>query len=316
MGWLLLSPEARALSALGLLLSLSSCASTDVTGVPHGPAQPPAPVLADLQMLRVPGGLFRMGNAAGPENMRPPHLTIVQPFRLSRYEITVAQFAQFVHETGYQTDAELNHGESPGCRVGGDANQPAQFQAGLSWRNPGFAQTDAHPVVCVSYNDSHAFLAWLNGRSAHHYRLPSETEWEFSARADGASETVAETCAKETSAAGGTGTTTAACSSQERQPVGATKPNRFGLYDLLGLGSELVEDCWHADYKHAPRSGYAWLTHCDENQQITVVGAWTTQDSGVSESRTSIGRASADNRLGFRIAETLAPSGSSSTGHD
>jgi formylglycine-generating enzyme required for sulfatase activity len=308
MGSMLLSPEARALSALGLLLSLTSCASSELAGAPHGPSQQTEPVLADLQMVRVPGGLFRMGNANGPDNVRPPHLAIVQPFHLSRYEITVGQFAQFVHETGYQSDAELNHGEGPGCRVAGGADQPGTFQAGLSWRNPGFAQTDAHPVVCVSYNDSHAFLAWLNGRSSHHYRLPSEAEWEFSARADSASETAAETCAKETSAASASGATTDSCDSRD-------KPNRFGLYELLGPGSELVEDCWHPDYKHAPLSGIAWLSHCDENQQITVVGAWTTAASGVSETRTSIARSSADNRLGFRIAETIASTGSTSSSH-
>src|SRR5277367_2691937 len=142
MGCLLLSPEARALVALGVLLSLAGCASSEIGGPPHSPQTAPEPVLADLQMVRVPGGLFRMGSAAGPESMRPPHLAIVQPFHLSRYEITVGQFAQFVHETGYQTDAELNHGDGPGCRISHGPDQPGTFQAGISWRNPGFAQTD------------------------------------------------------------------------------------------------------------------------------------------------------------------------------
>jgi formylglycine-generating enzyme required for sulfatase activity len=315
MGWLLLNPEARALAAIGLLLSLGGCASSEVGGVPHGPATAPAPVLADLQMVRVPGGLFRMGSSTGAENVRPPHLAIVQPFRLSRYEITVGQFSQFVRETGYQTDAELNHGEGPGCRISGAAGQPAAFQAGASWRNPGFAQTDRHPVVCVSYNDSHAFLAWLNGRSLHHYRLPSEAEWEFSARADSASETAADSCAQQAPAAPGTSATTVACSNLEAQPVGSSKPNRFGLYDLLGNASELVEDCWHPDYKHAPRSGTAWASACDASQQITVVGAWISGASGVSETRTSIGPASADDHLGFRIAENIESTGSASTSH-
>ena len=304
MGWLVLNnSEAGALAAIGLLLSLSGCASSEVGGVPHGPVPPAEPVLADLQMVRVPGGLFRMGSATGPENVRPPHLAIVQPFRLSRYEITVGQFSQFVSETGYQTDAELNHGEGPGCRISSGAGQPAVFQAGASWHSPGFAQTERHPVVCVSYNDSHAFLAWLNGRSLHHYRLPSETEWEFSARADGASETGADTCAQPAAAAAGA--TTAPCSTLEAQPVGSNKPNRFGLYDLLGNASELVEDCWHPDYKHAPRSGIAWLGNCDESQQATLVGAWISDADGILETRTSINRASADNHVGFRIAENV-----------
>jgi formylglycine-generating enzyme required for sulfatase activity len=270
-------------------------------------------VLADLQMVRVPGGLFRMGSSTAAENMRPPHLAIVQPFRLSRYEITVGQFAQFVRETGYQTDAELNHGEGPGCRISVGAAQPPVFQGGASWRSPGFEQTDRHPVVCVSYNDSHAFIAWLNGRSLRHYRLPSEAEWEFSARADTAAETAAEGCAQSTPA--GTGATTTGCSTLAAQPVGSSKPNRFGLYDLLGNASELVEDCWHPDYKHAPRSGTAWLEQCDQSQQMTVVGAWISGASGVSETRTSIGRASGDDHLGFRIAESMEAAGSAKTGH-
>jgi formylglycine-generating enzyme required for sulfatase activity len=313
MGWLLLNPDARTLAVTGLLLSLAGCASSELGGAPHGPAQPAEPVLADLQMVRVPGGLFRMGSSTGAENLRPPHLAIVQPFRLSRNEITVGQFAQFVQETGYQTDAELNHGEGPGCRISGAAGQSPVFQSGASWRNPGFAQTDRHPVVCISYNDSHAFLAWLNGRSQRHYRLPSEAEWEFSARADSASETAAEHCAQPATAGGGT--TTAACSTTEAQPVGSNKPNRFGLYDLLGNASELVEDCWHPDYRHAPRSGTPWLALCDASGQITVVGAWTSGANGASETRTSIGRTSAYNHLGFRIAETIDPSSPATTSH-
>jgi formylglycine-generating enzyme required for sulfatase activity len=313
MGRWLLNPETRALAAIGLLLSLAGCASSQLGSVPHGPAAPTEPVLADLQMVRVPGGLFRMGSSTGAENVRPPHLAIVQPFRLSRYEITVGQFAQFVRETGYQTDAELNHGAGPGCRISAGATQPPVFQAGASWRNPGFEQTERHPVVCVSYNDSHAFIAWLNGRSLRHYRLPSEAEWEFSARADTASDSAAEGCAQPTPA--GTGATTTGCSTLEAKPVGSNKPNRFGLYDLLGNASELVEDCWHPDYKHAPRSGTPWLEQCDESQQITVVGAWTSGASGVSETRTSIGRTSADDHLGFRIAENSEGAGSGTTGH-
>jgi formylglycine-generating enzyme required for sulfatase activity len=309
MGWLLLSPDARALAAVGALLSLAGCANPGAGGPVRSPAQPVEPALADLQVVRVPGGLFRVGSPSGPDNERPPHLVIVQPFRLSRYAVTVGQFAQFVKETGYQTDAELNHGEGPGCRVSGSAEQPAAFQAGTSWRAPGFVQTDSQPVVCVSYNDSHAFLAWLNGHSPHHFRLPSEAEWEFSARADSGSDTPAEGCAHEGPATG------TPCASPTGQNAGSSKPNRFGLYELLGSGTELVEDCWHADYKHAPRTGYAWTSHCDENQQITIVGASTSPGTGVNERRAGLGRTSADNRLGFRIAEDMDSAHSVTTPH-
>ena len=244
-----------------------------------------------------------MGNGSGPDNVRPPHLKIVQPFHLSRYPITVGQFAQFVRETGYQTDAELNHGDGAGCRVSAPPEQAGTFQAGLSWRNPGFAQSDDLPVVCVSYNDSHAFLAWLNGRSSRHYRLPSEAEWEFTTRAS--SEANAENCPKE----GPGSAPTSACATQEHQPVDAGKPNRFGVYDLAGPGIELVEDCWHADYRRAPRTGSAWLKDCTLPQQITVIGPWSSEGNGAFASRASLGQSSADTRLGFRIAENSPTTG-------
>ncbi len=111
------------------------------------------------------------------------------PVRLSRdfsigeSEVTVGQFGQFVTATGYKTEAE---------RTGAawvftpDAEQPLErfsSKPGANWRQPGFSQTEDHPVTCVSWNDANAFCQWLSKREQATYRLPTEAEWEYACRA-------------------------------------------------------------------------------------------------------------------------------------
>src|SRR5271155_5732978 len=274
--------------------------------------------LHGLEMQRIPGGIFRLGNNAGDESARPAHLEIIRPFRLGRYEITYGQFAEFVQASGYQTSAELNHGAAPGCAEKTAAGM--QYVAGRSWRDPGFSQTDRSPAVCVSYNDMQAFISWLNVRSGHYFRLPSETEWEYAARAGSTSaypwgDDPARACEFEhvAPAAGSDAATTGeagggthcAATFPNTAPVGSYRANRFELQDMLGNVREQVQDCWHPSYNGVPTNGTAWETECDGDERVVRGGAWNLPVPTSAGGRGSAASKESANNRGFRIAESL-----------
>ena len=136
------------------------------------------------EFVDIPGGTFQMGCSPGDggcqDNERPVHTVSIKPFRMGKYEVTVGQFRQFVDAAGYRTDAE----RGGNCWTVQADGQWAE-QAGRDWRNPGFPQTDRHPVVCVGWKDAQAYAQWLSRQGGGRYRLPSESEWEYAARAGG-----------------------------------------------------------------------------------------------------------------------------------
>ena len=238
--------------------------------------------VAVIPMVMVSAGSFMMGSPAdevgryNPEG--PQHqVTISQPFAVGTYEVTRGQFKVFVDATGHD--------------------------AGSAWRNPGFTQTDAHPVVYVSWNDAKAYVNWLSASTGKEYRLLSEAEWEYVARA---------------------GTTTAyhfggtIDSNQANYQtsgtvvVGSYPANAFGLHDVHGNVWEWVEDCWHNDYTGAPTDGSAWMSDCDDDEEydhrVLRGGSWGS-GTGSLRSATRF-RDEVDlrnNYDGFRIARTLTP---------
>lgn len=139
------------------------------------------PVVKGPELLLVNAGSFRMGNLQtnGAGNEGPVRSVVIErPFAAGRYEVTVAEFRRFVDATGYVTDAEKG-----GTCYTYNRSRQWVWQAGTDWRKPGFSQEDNHPVVCVSWRDAMAYVTWLSDVTGEPYRLPTEAEWEYLARA-------------------------------------------------------------------------------------------------------------------------------------
>jgi formylglycine-generating enzyme required for sulfatase activity len=153
----------------------------DAAPVKKRPGEVHVNALSQTLILIEPGE-FEMGSPHG-EPLRDEGewlhtVSIAQAFWISRVEVTRGQFASFVGETRFVTDAE-RAGWSHGLGEDGRWRQ----MDGTSWRVPGFIQSDSHPVVCVSLHDALAFCRWLSDREGRTYRLPTEAEWEFACRA-------------------------------------------------------------------------------------------------------------------------------------
>ncbi len=107
-------------------------------------------------------------------------MEITRAFYLGVYPVTKGQFAAFVKEAGYQTEAEKDGKGGHGVNL---ATAQWEQKPEYTWRHPGFSQEDDHPVVEISWNDATAFCAWLSKKEGKTYELPTEAEWEYACRA-------------------------------------------------------------------------------------------------------------------------------------
>jgi len=226
------------------------------------------------EMVVIAAGRFRMGDITGngSSGEKPVHEVSVNSFAMGRYLITVGEFRQFVEATKYKTEAETGDG----AYVRKDGKWQTVKDA--NWHNPYFSQTDNHPVVCVSWNDAVAYAEWLSTQTGQQYRLPTEAEWEYAARAG-----------TETDYWWGNeiGKNRANCyssgskwSSKSTSPVGSFEANPFGLYDTVGNAWEWCADNWHDNYEGAPSDGRIWKGG-DESRRVLRGGSWTFNPSGV-----------------------------------
>ncbi|MEO2017902.1 MAG: formylglycine-generating enzyme family protein [Fuerstiella sp.] len=212
--------------------------------------------------MRICAGSFVMGAVAGEpvdEYSRCEHpahtVTISRDFFLGRNEVSVGQFRQFVESTGYVTEAEQ-------LKVGANSlnlqTGAVQQLSETVWHEPGFPQTDDHPVVCVSWNDAHAFCGWLSQTNNATFRLPTEAEWEYACRAG--TQTKYYTGSDPASLRGHANFRDAALQdvfqlaeaiapwsdgSAFTSPVGRFSPNAFGLLDMHGNVGEWCQD-WYS----------------------------------------------------------------------
>jgi formylglycine-generating enzyme required for sulfatase activity len=286
---------------------------------------PPGAIFTDCtncpEMVMIPGGTTEMGAAGedlaiiSPEAAayeQPRHKITVRTFALGRTAVTRAQFSAFVFETGYKV--------AGGCG-GFDLKTNAFGQHPLmNWLDPGFVQSDRDPVVCVSYDDAVAYVKWLTRKTRRPYRLPSEAEWEYAARAGtstlrywGDAESCLYTNAADRAAVAAGLVDSAgaafACNDGHATPAvtGSFKPNGFGLYDMLGNTAQWLADCEHGTYEGAPTDGRPWTgeTNC---RRMLRGGAWMTAPSSIRVARRSSDPHDAHgNGLGFRVARDTEP---------
>ena len=276
-------------------------------------------------MVVIPPGQFLMGSPDSEEgrsaNEGPQRwVTIPRPFAMSRCEITVGQFRRFLADNkDYVTTAQRP--DSQGCNVWNKDKKTVEWVKEASWDKPGFDQTDDHPVACVSWEDSQAYISWLSQRTGAVYRLPTEAEWEYAAR--GGTETAryfGEAPQRQCEFANGLGQegkdiadsswTLAECPDGwvYTAPVARFRPNLFQLYDMLGNVWEWTEDCWYGTYKNAPPDGSAWGDVEGGDCTIRVVrgGSWLILPQYLrSAYRYRDWTDAANNNLGFRVARAL-----------
>ena len=262
------------------------------------------------EMVVVPSGSFRMGSPSSEserdDNEGPRHrVRISQPFAVGVYEVTRGEFSQFISETGYSTG--YSTGDSCWIWEGDDWDD----RSGRTWRSPGFSQSDREPVVCVSWNDAKEYAGWLSAKTGYDYRLLSESEWEYVARAG--TETEFHTGRRiTTDQANFNGKHTYNGSSEgvyrrETVSVGSFPGNDFGLHDVHGNVWEWVEDCWNGSYDGAPTDGSAWISGACQ-YRVLRGGSWNYLPGDLRSANRnwdSVGIRNYD--LGFRIARTLTP---------
>lgn len=247
----------------------------------------------------------------GPSETPSHGVKIKKAYGIGTYEVTRRQFAEFVNDTGY---------DPKGCIVQDPDTGLWARDPDAGWSNPGFAQTLDHPVVCINFDDAMGYINWLNEKTNGRYRLPSETEWEYAARAGTASARywgTDRTKACEYAAVAGlrrlgvhawkNQIALFKCEdiSVQTAPVGSHKPNQYGLYDILGNVQEWVADCWAPNYRGVPTDGMP-REDGDCNTRILRGGSWDDSPVNVRAGRRV--NQSLDVRKstqGFRVARDL-----------
>lgn len=273
------------------------------------------------EMVALPSGAFIMG-ATEEEfqggnkkylymyvNETPRHEVYVKSYALARFDVTRKQFETFANATGFH---------EKGCRI--FKHGQWYFDSSADWKNPGFSQTDSDPVVCVSWFDAEKFIAWLNKNlpkaTVHRYRLPTEEEWEYAARAGTTTQAYwgsnpADQCRYENARDQAArildpDVPLADCNDGYvwTAPVGSFRPNPWGLYDMLGNASQWTADCPEVGY-HPPPAVPEWMPgYCQLRSRRGA--SWAAIPIAVrSAKRMAAKPGDRDSTYGFRLAVDL-----------
>jgi formylglycine-generating enzyme required for sulfatase activity len=302
----------------------SLCAVLSLSAAAADPARTPGTAFRDCdgcpEMIVVPAGTFVMGTpgatmpgSAAAAERDAIVVDVTRPFAIGRHEVTRAQYARFVADSAYEPQ--------PGCRVWDPALERFNEDPRRGWQSPATPATprDDMPVTCVSHADALAYVNWLSTKAGARYRLPSEAEWEYAARAgsrtlrpwgdaaeDGCDhanvyDVLAESIYR-------LGWSSAGCRDGQGDlgPVGQFAANAFGLYDVIGNAGEWVQDCATGSYVGRPRDARAWewLGGCE--QRVQRGGSWLTPPSETrSAARAAAPATEHAGDTGFRVARDL-----------
>ncbi|MFI5455908.1 MAG: SUMF1/EgtB/PvdO family nonheme iron enzyme [Isosphaerales bacterium] len=222
-----------------------------------------------MKLTLIPAGEFTMGSADGDKEAgdweKPQHrVRITRSFYRDVTEVTRSQFRSFIVDEGYRTEAEKDGKGGGGWN---EETKKLEQNPRYTWQNPGFEQTDEHPVVNVSWNDAQAFIAWLSRKEGKSYRLPTEAEWEYACRAGTTSRYSCGDDPEGLAAVGNVADGTAkekhpdwywAMAARDgfvyTAPAGRFQPNSFGLCDMHGNVWEWCSDGYDANfYKRSPQ---------------------------------------------------------------
>jgi formylglycine-generating enzyme required for sulfatase activity len=231
------------------------------------------------EMVVLPAGMFVMGSPLDEkgrhESEGPQHeVTISKPFAVSKFEVTFDNW-----------EACVSYGD---CPVVGDS---------------GFGRGQ-QPVINLSWADAQHYVAWLVRMTGKAYRLLSEAEWEYAARAG------TQTTYSWGNELGEGNANCKGCGSQwddqQTAPVGSFAANAFGLHDLHGNVFEWVEDVWHDGYQGAPSDGSVWIEAGDVGRRRLRGGSWDYPPENLrSAARAWFHPDERDGSIGFRLARTL-----------
>jgi formylglycine-generating enzyme len=270
------------------------------------------------EMVTIPTGTALLGAGdsdvvRNADELPERRVVVSAPFAVSRYEITRGQYEAFVRATNRPV-----HG---GCLTDRVKRGVWVVDSSTNFRDPGFAQGDDHPVACVSWDDAQAYVVWLNTQSSGGYRLLTESEWEYVARAGAVRNTpypwggdpdrgcafangfdsTARTTYAGVDTVGHKMFDPLRCADEwlNTAPVGSLEANEFGVHDMIGNVSEWVDDCYSPSRETRPTGDVC-------SRRIAKGGSWGTLAHNLrTAERFPYPATHRDDSIGFRVARSL-----------
>ena len=284
--------------------------------------KPIAPIMATI-----PAGSFEMGSSKN-ESTQPIHTVTIQEFSMGKYEVTVNEFRQFIEATNYAAPQSCRH----------EMNAWFLSSSKGNWETNALNTSEFQPVVCIDWQAANAYVQWLAKETGKPYRLPTEAEWEYAARAgtktdyyfgddtentqvceyanvgDLSGENILQRDSNSSYLNWSGDIANCSDHSGYASIVGMYKPNGFGLYDVLSNVQEFLADCYVRGYSHVANDGSAYLNEGCEQRSVRG-GSWHWSHGPLFQ-RGAIPDNFAGGVDGFRIAldgKSAAPSKRSKT---